>query len=173
MTDDLFSKPAEYTIDSSSLMAIFGDEPWTSKKITTGLWRNVSALIEQGIIISHEEVLLEIKKDEDKGEELFTWAHAHNQVFRPHDERGEGAVIRLMSTEFKDFVNRKLDHVYADPWLIAQAKHRGIKIISEERLSTSPHPKNWAIPNVCADSAFQVVCLDLWGLAKEQKWTFK
>jgi len=64
----LFSKAAVYTIDSCSLMAMFNDEPWTSKSITPGLWERVAGLIAEGIIISHMEVLAEIKTDGNRRE---------------------------------------------------------------------------------------------------------
>lgn len=120
---DLYSKPAEYTIDSSSLMAMFNDEPGTSKKVIPGLWERVSQLIGEGIIISHAEVLVEIKKDGKKGEELFNWANANKHVFKAHDEHPEGAVIKGMSSRYRAFVNNygKPSDAYADPWLIAQA----------------------------------------------------
>src|SRR3989344_4465293 len=124
MGSDLFSKPATYTIDSSSLMAMFDDSPWTSQKVTPGLWARVSELIGSGVIISHAEVLLEIKKDGEKGEELYSWAQNNKHIFKDYNEHAEGKIIRSMSTRFKGFVNAKINHVHADPWLVAQAKHR-------------------------------------------------
>jgi hypothetical protein len=174
MDSDIFSGLAEYTIDSSSLMDIFGDTPWVSKKNNPGLWGKIVELVDRGIIISHAEVLLEIKKDGTKGEELYDWAHTHEHIFKPHDERGEGIIIRSMSKKYKAFVNDKIGSAHADPWLIAQAKHRGLKIISEETLSNSPKPENCKkIPNVCRDPLFDVECLNLWELTKERHWTFQ
>jgi hypothetical protein len=171
--DDLFSKPAEYTIDSCSLMAMFNDEPWTSKKTTPGLWERVCALISEGVIISHAEVLAEIKKDGAKGEELFNWANANAHIFKPHDARAEGAIIHAMSTKYKDFVNNygKPNNVHADPWLIAQAKCNGLRIISQE--TPSGNPQKPKLPNVCADTSLNVECLNLWALATEHKWVFR
>ena len=66
MAGDLFSKPPKYTIDSCSLIDIFSDEKMVSKNITPGLWTNIQTLINLGIIISHIEVLHEIKKEGKK-----------------------------------------------------------------------------------------------------------
>jgi hypothetical protein len=170
---DLYSKPPEYTIDSSSLMAMFNDEPWTSKKTTPGLWERVSELIRMGIIISHLEVLAEIKKDGKKGEELFNWANSNKAVFKMHDDSNEGNVIRAMSTKYRTFVNNfgKASDAYADPWLIAQAKCLRIRIISQETMSGSIRkPK---LPNVCTDPTFNINCIGLWELAKELGWIFR
>ena len=173
MDGDLFSKPAEYTIDSSCLVAMFDDSPWTSKQINAGLWVRVLELINKGIIISHVEVLLEIKKDGRKGEELYNWVQSNKEIFRDYNEDAEGKIIRSMSEKYKAFVNAKLVHEHADPWLVAQAKHRGLKIISEELFTTSPKPSRWGIPNVCRDPLFNIECINLWGLVKERNWKFE
>jgi len=170
---DLYSKPAQFTIDSSSLMAMFNDEPGTSKLVIPGLWERISQMIADGTIISHSEVLAEIKKDGKKGEELFNWANSNKHVFKPHDEFAEGAVIRTMSANYREFVNNygKSSDAYADPWLIAQAKCRGLKIITQEKPDTSS--KRPKLPNVCRDKTFDIHCFDLWELAKEQQWKFR
>ncbi len=171
--DDLFSKPAEYTIDSCALMAMFNDEPWTSKKHTPGLWQRVNQLVTMGVIISHAEVRAEVKKDGEKGEELFNWASTNAHLFRPHDPEVEGEIIRSISAKYAAFVNNygKASEAYADPWLIAQAKCKGLKIISQE--TRSGNPKTPKLPNVCDDSVFGIKCLNLWELVQERKWTFQ
>jgi Domain of unknown function (DUF4411) len=173
MQNDLFSKPAQYTIDSSSLMAMFGDESILSKNSTPGLWDRVLEFIKQGIIISHIEVLYEIKKDGKNGEELYDWAYANDSVFQDYDWEREGKIIRSMSPKYSAFVNAKVNNIHADPWLIAQAKSKQLKVISEEKMSYSPDIKKHKIPNVCLDSLFNVGCVDLWGLMKEQNWKLK
>ncbi|MGA2632596.1 MAG: DUF4411 family protein [Terriglobia bacterium] len=171
--DNLFSKPAEYTIDSCALMAMFNDEPWTSKRTTPGLWERISGLIADGVVISHAEVLAEIKKDGQKGEELFSWANANVHVFKAHEIDAEGAIIRSMSAKYKAFVANygKATDAYADPWLIAQAKNRGLKIITQE--TRSGNPKTPRLPNVCDDRAFGVRCVTLLELTTERKWAFR
>ncbi|MBI5220442.1 MAG: DUF4411 family protein [Candidatus Liptonbacteria bacterium] len=175
MPGDLFSKPAEYTIDSCSLMSIFSETPWISKSVNPGLWERIKELMAEGVIISHAEVLAEIKKDGKKGEELYNWAHANEHIFKNHDEDIEGKIIRSMSVTYKVFVNNKnkASDVYADPWLIAQAKLHKLKIISEETHSGSTDPENYKLPNVCDDPLFGVKCLNLWELVTERGWTFQ
>jgi hypothetical protein len=170
--DDLFSEPPIYTIDSCALMAMFNDELWTSKRTTPGLWNRVATLIADGTIISHAEVLAEIKTDGIKGEELFTWANAHKAVFKAHDTHSEGDLIRSMSAKYRDFVNNygKARDVYADPWLIAQAKTLSLKIISQE--TSSGNPRTPKLPNVCSDPAFRVPCLNLFQLSRDMDWKF-
>ena len=175
MPNDLFSRLAEYSIDSCSLMAIFSDASWVSKNINSGLWERIRKMIAEGIIISHAEVLAEIKKDGEKGQELHDWAHANERIFKKHDEDAEGRIIRSMSAKYRTFVNNggKPSETYADPWLIAQAKCRRLKIISEERRSGNPDPGKHKLPNVCDDPLFNIKCLTLLELTREQKWTFQ
>jgi len=173
MNGDLFSKPPQYTIDSSSLIDIFGNELMVSMSVTPGLWEKISDLIKQGIIISHIEVLQEIKKDSIRGEKLYNWAHLNKHIFKDYNWESEGMVIKSMSPKYGAFVNAKISPVNADPWLIAQAKCRKIKIISEEKFTNSPDPSRYKIPNVCADPSFSVGCINLLGLIKEQDWKFR
>ena len=174
MPDDLFSKDAEYTIDSCSLMAIFNDTPWISKKINPGLWERVRELITDGTIMSHTAVLAEIKKDGTKGQELYDWAHANEHVFKDYELIIEGDIIKTMSAKYKNFVNNggKPSAEYADPWLIAQAKSKKLTIISEETWSGSLDLAKHKLPNVCGDPLFGVRCINLWGLASERSWVF-
>lgn len=143
-----------------------------SKNITPGLWKNVEAQIDQGVIISHIEVLREIKSDGAKGEELYEWAHAHENMFKDYEWDAEGRIIRLMSPRYGTFVNDKVSNVHADPWLVAQAKSRGLTVISEEKRSRSADPRKHKLPNVCDDGLFAVRGIDLIGLVKEQGWKF-
>jgi hypothetical protein len=171
MEGDLFSKPPGYTIDACSLMDIFAKEKIVSRDIIPGLWERVAALLEDGTIISHIEVLKEINTQEGKGQELYDWAHAHWTIFKDYEWEREGVVIRSMAPKYSAFVNGKDKSIHADPWLVAQGKVRGVKVITEERPSASPKPKNHKLPNVC--NAFGVECVDLLGLVKEQGWSFR
>ncbi len=168
MTGDLFSKPPLYTIDTSSLIDIFGTEKMVSKQYMPGLWDKLLGLIGDGRLISHVEVLNEIRKDGTKGEELYEWAQANKTIFTDHDWEREGAIIRTMSPKYAAFVNAKPGPVHADPWLVAQARCRKLTIISEEKFRNTSVVANYKLPNVCADPLFNVPCVDLLGLVKEQ-----
>jgi hypothetical protein len=61
--------------------------------------------------------------------------------------------------------------VYADPLLIAQAKIRGVIIISQE--TRSGNPKTPKLPNVADDPQYGVKVLTLWELANERRWQFR
>jgi hypothetical protein len=173
MDRDLFSQAPEYTIDSSSLIDIFENERMVSRHVTPGLWERVEALIRDGIIVSHVEVLAEIRKENGKGEDLYDWAHANKAVFKDYDWALEPPVIRQMSPKYASFVGAKVNHIHADPWLVAQAKSNRLKVISEERISHSADPRKHKLPNVCQDPSFGVVCIDLLGLVRERGWTFR
>jgi hypothetical protein len=172
MRGNLFSKPPKYTIDSSCLMDIFGTDKIISKQYMPGLWERIVHLIDQGLVVSHVEVLKEIKKDGAKGEELFDWAHSRSEIFLEYELVQEGAIIKAMAPKYTGFVNGKLSPVHADPWLVAQAKRLGLILITEEKRSGSADPRKHKIPNVCDDPSIGVRCIDLLGLVKEEGWTF-
>lgn len=173
MDGDLFSKPPRYTIDSCSLIDIFGSEKMVSKNITPGLWGKILEMINQGVIISHVEVFHEIKKEGTKGEELYDWAHANESMFQDYNWSAEGSIIKTMSPKYSAFVNAKVGNIHADPWLIAQAKNKKLTLITEEKFSNSPDVRKHKLPNVCNDPLFSVGCVDLVGLIKEQNWKFQ
>lgn len=100
-------------------------------------------------------------------------AHAHEDMFKDYNWDAEGRIIRAMSPKYGAFVNDKPKSIHADPWLVAQAKHRGLTGISEEKRVGSANPKNHKLPNVCADPVFAVPCIDLLGLTKVQGWKFR
>ena len=174
MQGELHSGVAVYTIDSDALMEIFSDNSPFSKTVMTGLWDRILEQIAKERIISHKEVHLEIKTDGIRGLELFDWAQANKHVFKDHDWDDESAVIKLMSPRYSAFVDGdKSSAEHADPWLVAQAKCRGLTVITQENRSNSPHIERYKIPNICADPLFGVDCLDLLGLIKKEGWRFK
>lgn len=174
MTIDLFAEQPEYTIDSDALMSMFSDNsPWISKKDNPSLWMRIEELINKGIIISHIEVLKEIKKDGQKGEELFNWAQNNKTVFKDYNVEKEGPIIGQMSPKYNDFVNDKVSTEHADPWLIAQAKVQNLTIISQETYYNGPIIGRSKLPNVCNAPLFNVRCVDLWEFIKTRKWAIQ
>lgn len=172
MDQDLFSKPPKYTIDTSSLIDIFEDQSWASKRFAPGLWEGMLELIRDGVLISHAEVLDEIQCQGEKGVELYDWAHGNKAIFTEHDWEREGPMIRSMHPKYSAFVDNKIGSVHADPWLVAQARVRRLTIISEEQRN-GPGSKTYMLPNVCDDPLFGVRCINLLAFAKEQGWRFR
>lgn len=166
---DLFTKPPEYTIDSSSLIELFNGDSPLAKAYTPGLWNRVLEMIEDGTMISHVQVFQEIKE----GDELYEWVRDHAVIFKDYMLPDEGDVIREMSHDYKAFVNAKVDSTHADPWLIAQAKCLKLTVISEETPSMSADKVKAKIPNVCRDPRFNVPCQSLFELIKTKGWSFK
>jgi len=167
----LFSKPALFTIDTSSFLEIFRDDGRHSKKHFPSLWNDVCQLIADGTMLSHVQVYNEISP----GDELHTWAKANKDLFLEYDLPAEGDVIKSLTGDYKDFVNAKVKPVNADPWLIAQAKVRGLTIVTEEVGTTGfnkPKPRNMRIPDVCGDPIINVRCITLLGLIQDRGWKY-
>jgi hypothetical protein len=79
----------------------------------------------------------------------------------------------MMSPKYGGFVNAKPAPYHADPWLVAQAKCQRLTIISEEKFTNTSVVAHYKLPNVCRDPLFDVPCLDLLGLVKQQGWKFR
>ena len=149
-------------------MEIFRDDGQHTKKVYPSFWNDLSKLFSEGIVISHIEVFKEI----EPGDDLHVWAHNNKSIFWDYDCPAETKVIQSMTTHYKDFVNAKIKAVHADPWLIAQAKVKNLKIITQEMRSSTIKPNKLKIPDVCADPNLNIPCINLMGLMRERGWTY-
>lgn len=111
--------------------------------IAPGFWSFLEQKIEQKVIASSTLVLSELKEVED---ELRQWAEAHSDCFVEPDENVQAVVGQIA-----DYVNGTYpDHHAtdflgkADPWIIAQARVHGGKVVTFE----TPVPPNSAKPKI-------------------------
>lgn len=115
--------------------------------IFPSLWRNLESLINQGRLISPQEVFEELKKKDD---ELLEWAETYKSMFKNLD---------------------------ADPFVIALARCKERQrtfwdehriVVSEEKLAgPGSRPK---IPDVC--KSYGVECISLTELFRKENWQF-
>ena len=129
------------------------------------LWDNFSELIDSQKIISASEAKKEMEVfDDDTGK----WCKKNNAIFlKPTTE--ELVTVRQILKAHPDLLKKKsvnIGNPEADPFLIAQAKARGIPIVTMEQFKDGGHK----IPNVCKD--LNVKCLHLFAFFKEEGWRF-
>ncbi|HYV19474.1 MAG TPA: DUF4411 family protein [Verrucomicrobiae bacterium] len=161
-----------YTIDADALMVMF-DPDEALFRGHVGLWGRSESEIEVGRVVSHVEVLNEIRKDSRKGQDLYEWAHGHKHIFKDYDWECEARVIKMMSPKLRGFVDGgKIKPTNADPWLIAQAKCLGLTLVSQEKPTLGTGAIIQKIPNVCADPIFKVECINLVGMIRKEGWRF-
>lgn len=151
----------KYCIDTNSLMdcrlRLYPPD------IFPTLWEQLEGLFEEGVLISHEEVLREISK---KSDELATWGNERAQYFIPFDEEQEGVLISVL-TRFERLVMTGKRKNAADPFLIALASTTGTILITEEKPGGQNKPK---IPDVCAE--MDIITMPVLGMFREERFKF-
>ncbi len=131
--------------------------------IAPGFWRFLERKIEERVIASSTLVLEELKEVED---ELRQWAEDHSDCFAEPDED-----VQTVAGQIADYVNENYPNHHAtdflsgaDPWVIAQAKVHGGKVITFETL-VPPNSTKPKIPNVAA--AFQVETMNIYAVLRQ------
>lgn len=123
------------------------------------LWENISQLNQTKIGLISEYVKMELGKKED---DLFDWTKK-NICFVPIDEELQKKGAEILNV-YPGLIDHSSTKNKADPFVIALAKIKGLKVVTEEKR------KNQNIPNVC--SYLSVKSTNLLGLISEQKWRF-
>lgn len=149
-----------FSIDTSALVGA-----WTesySPRTFPGLWKNVEAMIENGTLVASEEVLHELRRQDD---DLFAWTKTQSGLFVPMDAQTEDAVKRVV--QVPNLVRGTSTDNSADPFVIAVALARGGTVVSQERNGGPAHPK---IPYVCR--TLGIPHQSLQEFVNGQGWTF-
>lgn len=155
-----YLNPYQYLLDSSALFDLKRDYPIS---IFPSLWSNFNNLCKQKIIVAPREVYREIKKGND---ELVEWADELDDIFlEPSD--GEIQILQdVMNCYPEKIISKYGTGTWADPLLIAAAKHYNLPIIQHE----VSDPFQYKIPSIAL--RFNVRCLKLVNLFDEQSWRF-
>ncbi len=131
----------KYVVDTCSFTTLNRIYPYD---VMPGAWDAVSDLAENGILISSNEVFLELEAQDDG---IFKWAQNHISIFLPLDEN-----IQITATEIlKDYPNildLRQSKSSADPFVIATAKVKSCCVVTEEQ-PNGPGSRYLKIPNVC------------------------
>lgn len=153
-----------YCIDTSALLHAWRrDYP---PDIFGSLWDMLNSLIESRKLIAPDEVLFELERG---GDDLYHWAKERDSVFVEPDEEVQQIVKQIVDT-YPNFVPQESsDGIWADPYIIALAKVRGLIVVTGEK-AVGPGAKKVKIPNVCHD--LQVECIDFLQLLRKEGWKF-
>ena len=159
-----------YVIDSSSLIELNRMNPMD---IYESVWKNLEVLLENGFLISPEEVMKEVSKKDD---ELRDWAKQHKKMFIQLDEFQIQKVIEIQS-KYPSFVDPDKENPVADPFVIALALEKDLQqtiipikkkriVVSEEKLRGN----KIKIPYVCQQ--YDIECIDVFELFRREGWKF-
>lgn len=146
-----------YTIDTCSLITGWRYYP---PDIFSGLWEHLEELSSKGMLHSTEEVLVELKRNDD---ELLRWAKSQSGLFMPVDDGIQVEVLRVLKDHPKLYDIEK-NKSGADPFVIAHALQNGYTVVTEEKKSGNfGKPK---IPDVCEH--YGIRNINLINLLREQ-----
>ncbi len=106
-------------------------------------WQKLDKWAEEGLILSTEEVRVEIEKVDD---DLLEWIKKRKHFFRPLDEEVQEIVVAILN-DFPKLISVGKNRSMADPWVVAQAKVTSSVVVTEELPSDSV--KKPKIPNIC------------------------
>ncbi len=149
---------------------IFDSGPFIDLKnypidIFTTLWDNILQMIKNGDIISSSEVLRELENYDD---EIATWAKTQKKIFKK-PSINEIETVKIILAKHPDLVKQEnvlSGKPYADPFVIAQAKHNNCILVHREKYKPNAHK----IPNVC--QTFNVKEISLFDFFRLEKWKF-
>jgi hypothetical protein len=166
------NKP-EYTIDLDALANLFRKDHKYYKGRFVKLWKDIENLFISGKMISHEEVLREIKGNNGDKDELYLWSVINKEYFLPDYDPSEQAVIGEISILSEKFLNSKTKSPHADPWIIAQAKIKKLTVVTEEvGKGSNVNPNNYGIPDICARLNPKVNFINLRKLIDIENWIY-
>ena len=131
---------AKYIVDTSSFTSLQRTYP---RDVFPGAWTLLDKLSRNGVLISVEDVLEELKGQDD---EVFKWAMKNKSIFLPLDEAIQVQARRILA-ERPTLVDLKRRKSGADPFVIAAAAVYSCAVVTEEKPSGGPQKVK--IPDVC------------------------
>ncbi|MBI5117906.1 DUF4411 family protein [Candidatus Poribacteria bacterium] len=151
----------KYSIDTSALL-----DGWNRHyppDVFPQVWTRIDELIDSGVLIATEEVLVELEKKDDA---VYAWARERSQMFVPTNEDVQRAVTDILR-DHKKIIDQRKGRSGADPFVIALAKIEGCSVLTGERPGRSPAMRPH-IPDVC--NALGIPWFNLLQLFRQQKW---
>ncbi len=113
----------------------------------------LSNLVEEGLMISVEDVLEELAMFDD---EILRWAKENGHIFLPLSENIQARAVQIL-TSHPGLLDLKKNKSSADPFVIATAIEHSCTVVTEEKSLNSP--TRHKIPDVC--SAYRVDCIPI------------
>ena len=157
-----YQPPYEYVLDSSALFDLKRQYP---ERIFPGVWEKFNELCSRKQIVAPREVLFEIQKGND---ELLDWADTYSHIFiEPIEEKEFDLIQQILDFYPPEIITKNsVGKPWADPFVIACAKHYNIRIIQHEITD----PKQYKIPSIA--KKLDVHCDRLTDLFEREGWTF-
>ncbi len=120
-----------YTIDMSSIKELHERYP---KSVFPTIWSHIDSMIQNDQLVSHIEVLREIKNTNYPTDKILIWSNKNKKIFQSIDACQSSKIteiqIKYNKGEWQNKMNRP--GPWADPYLIAMAMCEGATIITQE-----------------------------------------
>jgi len=123
-------------------------------------WEKLEDLAESEIIASTEDVLEEIKSQDD---DLLEWANDYEEIFYPLSEEIQCGAIKVLESH-DNLVDLKKRKSGADPFVIATAMVHSCTVVTEEQPSGGPNRSK--IPDVCQD--YDIKCIKVLDMLRDE-----
>lgn len=138
---------AKYVIDTCSLIKLSEDYP---PDVFSIVWDAINQLAESGVLVSSVEVLDELRKTENKDDDVLMWAESHGTIFLPLDGFVQQKALEILAT-FENLVDLNKKKSSADAFVIGTAIMYACAVVTDEKptnnLAGSGHKVR--IPDVC------------------------
>jgi len=154
-------QPYQYVIDSSALFDLKNQYP---ERIFPGVWDQFNAMVEDKLIVAPREVLKEIKKGND---ELIEWAERYEDNFLEPTDEEYYLVQEVLKLYPQAILDKYSIRAWADPFVIACARHYGLPIIQHEK---NYDPNQFKIPTIA--KKYDLKCQTLIEFFDDENWSF-
>ena len=152
-----------YVLDTSALVGAWSRT--YPRDVLPGLWDNLDALARSGHLLMPEEVLTELKAQED---DLYEWVEARADCLVVPTTRALMIEAKAIVNDYPRLTMIGTGRNMADPFVIALAAVNACPVVTEERGGSLNSPR---IPFICG--ARQVTCLAMLGVIRAEGWTFR
>lgn len=142
-----------YVIDACALINA-AHQYNMSKTAFIPIWEKLNEMVENGEIISSEEII-----DELKDEDISNWAKLHKSAFYPLTKEIQEKTTAILK-EYPTLIQIKSSgNSNGDPFLIATAILSNGCIVTDEKPGDTRNSNKFRIPNVCV--AMKIPYIDL------------
>lgn len=142
---------AEYVFDSNVFINLQRNQP-RDLDVYRPVWDKIGKLMDEGLIISSQEVYEEIANRKD---ELYDWIKERKKCFIPSEIPIQKRVKEILSSHSGLVLGGKKNN-NADPFVIALAMEKNCVVVTEEKKNGNlSSPK---IPDVC--EYYKIECIN-------------
>lgn len=151
-----------YSVDTSAILD--GWVRYYAPDVFPSFWDRFDDLLNDGATLVSVQVHVELAEQDDGA---AAWLATHPDCLSEIDEEVFERA-REISAAYPGWADRKRNG--ADPFVIALAELRGLRVITGERLTGAINPRKVRIPDVCQQRGIE--CGSLLDLIRAEGWSF-